>query len=92
MVRLRTVLGGNKLTQKVIRLRRRGHINLPFYDIVLIHKNLRCRGAFIEKLGYFNPNFSERTIVIDIPRLAYWLNHGAMVHNTVKKYIIKFLH
>lgn len=91
MVRLRTVVGGNKLNHKIIRFRRRGHIKLPFYDIVLIQKNTRCRGSFIEKLGYFNPNFSERTLVIDIPRVAYWLNHGACVHDTVKKYLVKLL-
>jgi hypothetical protein len=31
----------------------------------------RMRGAIIEKLGFFNPHFSERLFILDVGRLAY---------------------
>jgi ribosomal protein S16 len=31
----------------------------------------RSRGKFIEKLGFYNPHFTERRLEIDAERLAY---------------------
>ena len=79
------------MKQKVIRLRKRGYLHYPIFEIILIYKDKRNRGAYIEKLGYFNPNFNERLFFFNIYRLSYWLNKGALINNTVKKYIVKFL-
>lgn len=73
MLMLRTKVGGKKFNKVVIRFRRRGHVHYPIYEIVVIKQNARIRGLFIEKLGYFNPNFTERTFVFDATRLAYWV-------------------
>lgn len=56
---------------RIIRFRRRGHIHYPVYEIVLALKDSRSRGSFMEKLGFFNPNFSERLFFIDVSRYAY---------------------
>lgn len=32
---------------------------------------MRMKGSYIEKLGFFNPNFSERLFIINSGRLAY---------------------
>ncbi len=56
---------------RIIRFRRRGHSGYPVYEIVLALKNTRNRGHFLEKLGFFNPNFSERLFFIDVSRYAY---------------------
>ena len=56
---------------RIIRFRRRGHCGYPVYEIVLSLTNSRSRGCFLEKLGFFNPNFSERLFFIDVSRYAY---------------------
>lgn len=83
--------GVKKFNKLVIRFRRRGCRFYPFYEIGVLDQMQRSRGRFIEKLGYFNPNFTERRLEIDGEKLAYWLNKGAVVSVTVKKYIVKFL-
>jgi len=83
-----------KLTKKsrikVIRLRNRGRKYYPIFDIILTFKDKRNRGIAIEKLGFFNPNINERLFFINTNRLAYWLNRGVCINNTVKKYLVKF--
>jgi len=82
---------GNKYDCNIIRFRRRGHKHLAFYDIVVINKKARSVGPYIDKLGYFSPVATDRSLVIDSGRLAFWVNRGAKVHSTVKKYLVKFL-
>jgi len=91
MAFLRTPVGGYKYNLLSIRLQRHGRINNPIYSIIVIPIKSRHQSRFIEKLGYFNPKFQERGLVINSKRLAYWLNHGAKLHMSVKKYLIKFL-
>lgn len=49
---------------KIIRLRRRGHAHYPVYEIVVMFKYKRNRGDFLEKLGFFNPNYRERVLFL----------------------------
>lgn len=86
---LRTKVGGKKFNACVIRFRRKGRIFDPIYDICVMSQQSRNRGAYIEKLGYYNPRFSERNFFFNGQRFAYWLNGGAVVHPTVKKYLAK---
>lgn len=58
----------NKLT---IRFRRRGHYKYPVHEIVVTTRKMRARGSFLEKIGFYNPHFSERIFFIDTARLAY---------------------
>lgn len=74
MVMLRTKVGGNKFNGCVIRLRRKGCKFSPMYDIVVMLQKQRNRGAYIEKIGYYNPSFSERRFILNSKRFAYWLN------------------
>ena len=68
-----------------IRLRRKGRIHYPFYDIVALDSRKRRDGAFIEKLGYYNPNTHPSTISVDPDRVIYWLSVGAQPSNVVSK-------
>lgn len=86
-----SILKSKKIRQKIIRLRKRGNIHYPIYEIILTYKDNRNRGSFLEKLGFFNPNFSKRIFFLNTYRLSYWLNKGIIINNTVKKYLIKFL-
>lgn len=88
---LRTKVGGNKTNSYVIRLNRGGCVHNPIYYIVLMNKKSRVGGRVIEKLGYYNPKFEERGLVLNSQRLAYWVNLGVQVHFTVKRYLVKFL-
>lgn len=88
---LRTKVGGKKTNPYIIRLNRSGCVNNPIYYIVLINQKSRLGGKVIEKLGYYNPKFQERGLVLNSQRLAYWVNLGTKVHFTVKRYLAKFL-
>lgn len=85
------LIKNKKVRRKIIRLRKRGRLHYPIYEIILTYKDNRNRGPFIEKLGFFNPNINERIFFLNTYRLAYWLNKGILINNTVKKYLLKFL-
>lgn len=80
-----------KFNAYVIRLRRRGLVHYAIFETVLMVKNSRRQGAIKERLGFFNPNFNERIFYLNAERLAYRVNAGAFVHNSVKKHFIKLL-
>jgi len=88
---LRTKVGGKKFNKLTVRLKRKGCIRYPLYEVVLMKEDSRRDGFIVERLGFFNPHFDSRLFIIDSKRLAHWLNKGAVVHATVKKYIAKFL-
>ena len=67
-----------------IRLRRKGKKFYPVYDIVAVNSRNRRDGAFIERLGYYDPNTKKSTIKIDHDRAIYWLNNGAKPTDTVR--------
>ncbi len=67
-----------------LRLRRRGRKKAPFYDIVAVDARRRRDGAFIERVGYYNPMTQPSTIVLDHERSIYWLNVGAQPTDIVR--------
>ncbi len=67
-----------------LRLRRKGRTHHPIYDIVAIDSRKRRDGAFIERLGYFDPHQNTKTISIDHERAVYWLNVGAQPTDVVR--------
>lgn len=68
-----------------LRLRRKGRKHYPVYDIVAVNVRARRDGAFLERLGYYNPNTHPNTIVVDSNRALYWLNVGAQPSPTVNR-------
>lgn len=77
--------------KKVIKFKLRGHKGYPVYEIIVCSKIKSKNNSYPEKIGFYNPNFSERCFFIDSSRLAYWLNRGAVINSNVKKYIVKML-
>ncbi len=67
-----------------LRLRRRGRRNYAFYDIVAADSRSPRDGRFIERIGYYDPNTTPSTIVIDPERALHWLNVGARPTHTVR--------
>jgi len=48
--------------------------------LVVCYKQNRHRGAFLERLGFFNPHLRQRQFAINSQRLSFWLNRGILVH------------
>ena len=73
----------------VIRLSRVGSKARPFYNIVVADKRTRRDGAFIERLGFYNPTArgGEEGLRIAQDRLTYWKSVGAQSSPTVDRLI-----
>lgn len=69
-----------------IRLSRVGSKNRPFYHIIVSDKRSARNGKFIEKIGFFNPISSGKSVKLkfNLNRLNYWINVGAKISNRVK--------
>ncbi|MBI5326191.1 MAG: 30S ribosomal protein S16 [Ignavibacteriae bacterium] len=67
-----------------LRLRRKGRVHHPVYDIVAIDERAKRDGAFIERLGYYDPHHQPSVISLDTDRCLYWLNVGAQPTNLVR--------
>ncbi len=67
-----------------LRLRRKGRVHHPVYDIVVTDGRARRDGAYLERLGYYDPNTNPSTISIDPDRAIYWLNVGGQPTEVVK--------
>ena len=62
-----------------IRLSRAGAKKRPFYHVVVTDSRKRRDGAYIERLGFFNPvaRGGEERLRVDIERADYWIDQGA---------------
>lgn len=71
----------------VIRMRRAGSKNRPFFRIVVTEHAAAREGRFIEILGHYNPRTAPETLVLDRERLAHWTKNGAQVSDTLRTLI-----
>lgn len=75
----------------VLRLARGGAKKRPFYSIVAADKRSPRDGAFIEKIGTFNPleaKDSPRRVVINLERAKHWLSVGALPSERVNSLLV----
>jgi len=78
------------MNKKVIRLKRRKNAYHTIFDIILIfQKQPLFSGAIIEKLGYIRRSFNKFFFCINLARVGFWLNKGAILKFSVRKYIAK---
>ena len=68
----------------VIRLRRAGSKNRPFFRIVVTEGKSARDGRFVEVLGHYNPRTKPESLAIDRERLDHWLKVGARPSDTVR--------
>lgn len=68
-----------------LRLQRHGRKKRPFYFIVAADSRSPRDGAFIERIGDYNPLTTPATIHLDIDKAFVWVMQGAQPTNTVKK-------
>jgi small subunit ribosomal protein S16 len=71
----------------VIRLRREGSKNHPYYRIVVTDKRSPRDGKFLEILGHYAPRSKDKTLAVDLPRVEHWVALGAQPSVTVSSLI-----
>ncbi|MBP7792859.1 MAG: 30S ribosomal protein S16 [Candidatus Goldbacteria bacterium] len=70
----------------VIRLKRMGKANTPFYRIVVIDEKKSAKGGkYIEELGHYFPLKDD--VKINVEKTIEWLKKGAKISDTVKDMI-----
>ena len=67
-----------------IRLQRHGKKDNVFFHLVVADSRAPRDGAFIEKLGVYNPNTNPATVDINFESTLTWLQDGAVPTNTCK--------
>lgn len=70
-----------------IKLMRMGAKKSPSYRIVVKEKQSKRDGAYLEKLGTYNPTRNPAEIKLDMTRVNYWIEKGAQPTNTVNRLI-----
>jgi small subunit ribosomal protein S16 len=68
-----------------LRLRRKGRSHYPIYDIIAVDGRKKRDGAFLERLGFYDPHTSPTTVNLDSGRAIYWLNVGAQPTDVVRQ-------
>lgn len=75
-----------------LRLARGGSKKRPFYRLVAADVRAPRDGAFIEKLGTYNPLLArddESRFTYDAERVKYWIGVGAKPTETVGRFLRK---
>jgi len=72
-----------------IRLQRHGRKKRPFYRLVAADARAQRDGAFLERLGYYNPLTDPADIFIDEEKALKWLRRGAQPTDTAKRLLSK---
>jgi len=73
----------------VIRLRREGNKNSPYYRIVVTDSRVRRDGSFLDQVGVYDPKKKGDNFQIDLTKVNAWTAHGARPSDTVASFIKK---
>ena len=72
-----------------IRLQRHGRKKRPFYRIVAADCRSARNGAFIERLGHYNPLTGPAEIIVHPDKILKWLRNGAQPTDTARNLLSK---
>jgi len=72
-----------------IRLQRVGAKHSPSYQVVAVDARAPRDGAYIEKIGHYNPLTDPETVVIDEEKALRWLQYGAQPTQAVARLLSK---
>lgn len=72
-----------------IRLTRMGDKKSPFYRVVVTDSRKARDGAYIEKLGTFNPLTEPAEINLDVEKTKKWIANGAQPTETARTILVK---
>ena len=70
-----------------IKLMRTGAKKRPSYRIVVKEKQSKRDGAYLEKLGTYDPTREPAEINLNADRVRYWIEKGAQPTDTVRQLI-----
>ncbi len=73
----------------VIRLRREGTKNRPFYRIVAADQRFRRDGRFLEILGTYDPLKEKDNVKVNVEAANAWIAKGAQPSETVRSLLKK---
>jgi small subunit ribosomal protein S16 len=73
----------------IIRLRRDGAKNSPYYRIVVADKHSPRDGKFLELIGTYDPKKKNDNSTVKLDRADHWISKGALPSDTVKSLIKK---
>lgn len=68
-----------------IRLMKFGKRGNPTYRIVVLDKRAKRDGAYIEKIGTYNPHTDPAEIVMNNETFNKWNKRGAVISDGVRK-------
>jgi small subunit ribosomal protein S16 len=72
-----------------LRLMRFGKKHYPTYRIVALHKRSKRDGAYLDKVGVYNPMTAPATIKIDKDKYEYWTGKGAQISEGLRKLLLQ---
>lgn len=73
----------------IIRLRRDGTKNSPYYRIVVADKHSPRDGKFLELIGTYDPKKKGDNSTVKIARAEHWISKGALPSDTVRSLLKK---
>ena len=73
----------------VIRLRREGAKNAPYYKVVVADQRSPRDGKFIEIIGTYDPKKEGHNSTLKMDRIEHWISKGAQPSETVRSLIKK---
>lgn len=71
----------------VIRLRREGTKNSPYYRVVVADKRSPRDGKFLELVGTYDPKKKDDNSSVKLDRVDYWIKQGAKPSDTVRSLV-----
>jgi len=72
-----------------IRLSRVGAKNRPSYRVVVMDSRSPRDGAYIDKIGHYDPLTDPETVSIDTEKALEWLRQGAQPTEAVARLLKK---
>ena len=70
-----------------IRLTRGGRKKRPYYRVIVTDVRNARDSEYIDKLGTYDP--FKKEFLVNEEKVAYWLNQGALVSDTVRRNLAK---
>ena len=72
-----------------IRLRRVGRKKQPSYRMIVTETGNPRGGAYLDTVGYYNPQRKPAQLQIDLAKIDEWLGRGAMMSETTESLVRK---
>ena len=72
-----------------IRMRRMGNNKKPFFRVVATDERSPQSGRYLENLGWYDPKEKGTNYKLNLDRVDYWKNRGAIITPSVASIVKK---